>query len=301
MDGVQVENFPSVQGRTYYVNNITGSSTNDGLSWGEPFQQVSEAISASETYRELGGGAPTVTTNDYVANSIIIQGTATAYTTITDIGERCYIIGMSAGLMRCGGSGQVRIGATDTDGCDDATNARGNTLYNIQFQAGGDTMYCFRNTAWIQRSRFQDVTFNQVGTELEAAFYSSNMSGTIFERCTFAVQAGATEALYGMYLAGQFSDCLITDCIFNLGSTASLCNASESPCGGSVVCHNFFLGGQSATQSTTGFYDRETGGNIMLAGNYFAATANLATDIDRTTNNKTVGNMLSGTGTFVSS
>ena len=35
----------------------------------------------------------------------------------------------------------------------------------------------------------------------------------------------------------------------------------------------------------------------MLAHNYFADSANLATSIDRTTNQKTVGNMLANSAT----
>jgi hypothetical protein len=270
VDGVRQMNLPDTLGRTYYVNNITGSSTNDGLSWGSPFAQVSEAISASETYRELGGGAPSVTTNDYIPNYIVIQGTGTAYTGITDLGERCFITGLSAGLMRDGGSGQVRIGASDTDGCDDATNARGNTLYNIQFQGGGDTMYAFRNTAWIQRSRFQDVTFMAAGASLEACFYVTAMSGTIMERCTFADNQGGTKPLYGFTANGQFSDNYITDCIFWAGSTALL-HLSNSLQTGSLIANCYFFG-----PSAIGAYNLASSGSYgtscFLANCKFAGT-----------------------------
>ena len=70
VNGVQVQSYSERAGRVYYVNNITGSSTNDGRSWGAPFDQPSTAITASETYRQLGGGAPDVSTNDYVRNTI---------------------------------------------------------------------------------------------------------------------------------------------------------------------------------------------------------------------------------------
>jgi len=271
VDGVQVENFPSVQGRTYYVNNITGSSTADGLSWGSAMDEVSTAITASETYRELGGGAPTVTTNDYVANTILIQGTGTAYTGITDLGERCYIIGVSAGLHRDGGSGQVRIGSSSTDGCDDATNARGNTIYNVQFQGGGDTMYAFRNTAWVQRSRFQDVTFMQAGASLEACFYVTAMSGTIMERCQFADNQGSTKALYGLQTGGQFSNNLVTDCDFYVGSTALLYLANALQTGSVIGPNNRFYGVSAVgahNDCTEGAYG--SAGCAFLCGNYFS-------------------------------
>jgi len=283
VDGVRQMNLPDTLGRTYYVNNITGSSTNDGLSWGSPFAQVSEAIAASETYRELGGGAPTVTTNDYIPNYIVIQGTGTAYTGITDLGERSFIIGLSAGLMRDGGSGQVRIGASTTDGCDDATNARGNTLYNLQFQGGGDTMYAFRNTSWIQRSRFQDVTFMQAGASLEACFYATAMSGTIMERCQFTDNQASTKALYGLQTGGHFSNNLITDCDFYVGSTALLYLANALQTGTVIGPNNRFygvsaVGAQNAC--TEGAYG--SAGCAFLCGNYFShkASAQLTDQID---------------------
>ena len=51
-DGGAVYGYPGdYYGRIYYVNNITGDSSYDGLSWDTPFDEVSTAITASETYR----------------------------------------------------------------------------------------------------------------------------------------------------------------------------------------------------------------------------------------------------------
>ncbi len=61
VDGALVQSYPPTPGRTYFVNNITGSSTNDGLSWANAMDEVSTAITASEVYRQLGGAAPDVT------------------------------------------------------------------------------------------------------------------------------------------------------------------------------------------------------------------------------------------------
>lgn len=284
-------------GHTYYVNNITGASGNDGLSWNSPVDQVSTAITLSEASRIVHPGT---TTNDYIPNTIVIQGTGTAYTGITDLGERAFIIGLSAGLMRDGGSGQVRIGADDTDGCDDATNARGNTLYNVQFQGGGDTMYAFRNTAWIQRSRFQDVTFMQAAASLEACFYAAAISGSVFERCHYTTNAGSGPAVYGIQIAGQVSDNLwVGNTISGVGTTAMFALGSSNQQSGTVITENYFK-----TDSNTlavGFYDASSHGNAMLCHNYFASSTYLSADISRTCNDNTVGNMTSGTGTFVSS
>jgi len=63
-------------GKTYYVNNITGSPTADGLSWNSCVDQPSAAIILSEASRVIHPGT---TTNDYIKNTIVIQGTGTAY------------------------------------------------------------------------------------------------------------------------------------------------------------------------------------------------------------------------------
>jgi len=287
VDGVKVADYVANIGRTYYVNNILGSSGADGLSWGSAMDEVSTAITASETYRQLGGvaGGAAVTTNDYVANTIVIQGTSTIYTGITDLGERCYIIGNSAGLMRDGGSGQVRIGATDTDGCDDATNARGNTVYNVQFLGGGNNMYAFRNTAWIQRSRFQDVTFMQGGGDLEGCFYAQSMSGTIIERCHFANNSAGTAALYGLQVGAQFSDNLITDCTFAVGSTALL-HLANSIQTNSIIEGNYFVG-----DSAVGAYNLTSGGSCAaLMNNTFLVTTVQTDRINWANRGKVSGN-----------
>ena len=37
LNGIRVADYTEVAGRIYHVNNITGASTNDGLSWGASF------------------------------------------------------------------------------------------------------------------------------------------------------------------------------------------------------------------------------------------------------------------------
>ena len=93
-------------GRTYYVNNITGASTNDGLSWNSAMDEVSTAITASETFRQLQG----TDTNDYIRNRIIVQGTGTAYTSLTALPSYCDLIGLGS-EVRGNGSGIARIGS----------------------------------------------------------------------------------------------------------------------------------------------------------------------------------------------
>ncbi len=93
-DGGGVHGYPGegYTGEVYYVNNITGSSGNSGLTWGDAMDQVSTAITASETQRALQSG----TTNDYVRNIIYVQGTGTAYTKLTALPLHCDIVGLGA-------------------------------------------------------------------------------------------------------------------------------------------------------------------------------------------------------------
>ncbi len=142
VDGVQVADYSQIVGRTYYVNNILGSSTNDGLSWGTAMDEVSTAITASETYRQLGGvvGGASVTTNDYVRNTIVVQATGTAYSAISALPNYTDIIGLGA-TPRGNGAGIVRIdGAGAADAM--AGTARGLGLYNLQaMQSSAGSFY----------------------------------------------------------------------------------------------------------------------------------------------------------------
>ncbi|KKL18890.1 hypothetical protein LCGC14_2470980, partial [marine sediment metagenome] len=80
-------------GTTYYVNNITGSSTADGLSWNSAVDQVSTAVTLSEASRLIHPGT---TTNDYIMNTIIVQGTGTAYTAVAALPSYARVIGLGA-------------------------------------------------------------------------------------------------------------------------------------------------------------------------------------------------------------
>ena len=159
-DGGGVFGYPGdYYGRIYYVNNITGDSSYDGLSWDTPFDEVSTAVTASETYRALPSG----TTNDYQRNIIFVAGTGTAYTAITSLPSYCDVIGIGANCFG-NGAGIARIGADSgtSDGVDSTTAARGVNFYNIQFQAGASG-YAFRGTN-LFRSNFVHCCFATNGS-----------------------------------------------------------------------------------------------------------------------------------------
>ena len=190
---------PLYPGKNYYVNNYTGSAGASGESWGDAMDQVSVAITASEAHQATHESG-----NQAIFNNIYVQGTNTVYTGITDTGERSNFVGVSAGTMMDGGSGQVRIGSgTDGDGCLDDSNSRGNSWYNLQFIYGAAGHWGFKNSAWIQRSRFTEVTFMQAASGAAGCFNAVGMSGTIIERCQFVSNSGGTQATYGLYTTGQ--------------------------------------------------------------------------------------------------
>jgi hypothetical protein len=289
-DGASTWGYPGdYPGRIYYVNNIHGASTNDGLCWDQPFAQVSEAITASEAYRATHASG-----NDNIANRIFIQGTNTVYTGITDTGERCDYIGISAGTVYDVGSGQPRIGAATTDGVDDASNMRGCGWYNLQFQFGGSSTFGFRNTAWIQRSRFIECCFMMVAVSGTACLSLVGSSGTLFERNNFASNA-AGQPTYGVTISGQHSDSFWYQNNFAAGSTALFNLGSATHSVNTVIQGNFF---NASGGHTASFVDASAGGYAMLAGNYFG---NKGSDpINRVVDTNNVGNMVAGTADFVS-
>ena len=150
--------LPENPGRDYYVNNITGSDSMNGRSWARAFASISAAVTASEAYRALKA-----TTNEYIRNRIFIQGTGTAYATLTALPSYCDMIGVGAD-PRGNGAGIVRIGPDSGafDGVLLSATVRGLNVYNIQFQAGVGK-YSFKGTN-LFRSRFENCVFATNGS-----------------------------------------------------------------------------------------------------------------------------------------
>ncbi len=200
-------------GRKYFVNNITGSSTGLGVSWDTAMDELSTAITASEVYRQDRGS---VSTNDYIRNTIVMQATGTAYSDVSALPNYCDIVGLGA-TTRGNGAGIVRIdGAGVADAM--AGTARGLGLYNLQCMQsvagsvyGLDLATCFRST--IESCGF--VNNGSAGIRVV-------QGGSIVMKDVHCGHDTVAQ-LYGLYVAGStnFNACLVTDSDF-FGDTAGV-------------------------------------------------------------------------------
>ena len=277
--------------RVYYVNNITGDSGYDGLSWQTPFAEVSQAITASEAHR-----ATLTTNNQNVRNRIYVQGTKTAYTKLTALPLYCDIIGVGASV-RGTNEGIARIGSDTVaeSGCVISDTVRGLYVKGIQFQAGLNK-YCFQCTNMF-RSTFEDCSFMTNGAATgnpTAAIHTAGSVGSlIFRRCFIGSNASLdTEPDIGFKIAGTaFTNCLVEDCfitgITGVNISSSMSNAH---CFGSMFKNNYI--GQGSQEMVTGVNDDTEGaanrGYIVFAGNYFDATT--AMDLESDTTARAIGN-----------
>lgn len=322
-DGQLTASFPPTPGRTYFVNNITGASTNDGLSWGTAMDEVSTAITASETYRELGGveSGSAVTTNDYVRNTIMVQGTGTAYTTITDLGEYYNLIGLGVPSDGIGGTiwnqtvltGMARIGSDtiaaggmyDVDG-----EYSGVYVSNIHFQTGG--LYPAFGVSELYQSKFEDCGFfyakdQTPSTAAPDAWFEiyGAITGLIMNRCTGAGNIAPTgRPEYGFRIkdpADRFTHSRMRDCWWT-GSTAAFMVDSTVLYGqGTIIGPDNFFGSFGHGICTCGIKDQvvrtpQQGGQIVYIHNYIDASQPIIKDsaVDRFIDNR----QMSGAITF---
>jgi len=246
VNGTIADYIDEPSGRTYYVNNITGDSTNDGLSWGQAMDEVSTAVTASEAYRVLQG----TSTNDYVRNRIIVQGTGTIYTYLTDLPSYADVIGLGAPPFG-DGTGIVVIG--DTAGSYDgaAGSTRGSCWSNIQF-VGAGTKYAI-DLAVAYRSSFDTCAFggNAASAACAIAFNVVSASGLILRDCKTIAHAAFPVIGFAMATAGgNFNECLVERCYAN-ASTTGYTNVGYLS-NGTVVRDCIFYGG------TTGLSDTAT-------------------------------------------
>ena len=205
--------FRNPLGRVYFVNNITGSSTGLGVTWDTAMDEPSTAITASEVYRQDRGS---VSTNDYIRNTIILQATGTAYSAISALPNYTDIIGLGAN-PRGNGAGIVRI---DGGGSADAMagTARGLGLYNLQAMQSSAGSFYGLDLATCFRSTFEDMGFVNNGS---AGIRVVQGGSIVMNNCHAGHDTVAQ--LYGLYVAGStnFNACLITNCDF-FGDTAGV-------------------------------------------------------------------------------
>jgi len=298
VDGALAASFPPTPGRTYFVNNITGASTNDGLSWGTAMDEVSTAITASETYRELGGqeGGRTATTNDYVRNTIMIQGTATAYTGITDLGEHVNLIGLGSPSGGRGGTiwntttlkGVARIGSdtASTGGMVSTGDYHGLYIGNIHFQTSG-TSPAFE-VGGIHESTIEDCGFyyamTTAGTAPDSMFHirsgGTGATGLIMERSGCGGNAGVTDRTSYGFMVGdgvdRFSHSRMRDCFWTGWTAAYYLWSTVKYCQGTIIGPHNFFGGFGHGVCNYGILDynkqtNPTGGLATYVDNYLDA------------------------------
>jgi len=233
-DGQGAYGYPGdYPGRVYYVNNITGASGNDGLSWKTPFAQISQAITAAEAYRQL----PSLATNEYIRNIIYVQGTGTAYTALTALPNYCDIIGIGA-ESRGNGAGIVIIGANGADGI--AGSARGLGMYNLQFVSGG-AFWCadFVN---LFRSRIENCAFQGTTAASDGGMRFTGAAGGLFIKNCHWKGSGDVINKVGIQAQGtHFNESVIEDCVIG-GTTAGVLIDSTVKNGDQTVFRHNFIG-----------------------------------------------------------
>lgn len=273
-------------GRTYYVNNISGSSSANGLTWETAMDQISTAITASETYRQLYTG----TTNDYIRNRIIVQGTETAYDCISALPNYTDLIGLGANPTGNGGGIVIIGGTASTDAV--AGTQRGNTWTNFQFQISTDGYWCF-DCVQSLRSVFTNCAFmgstSLTGAPTTAGGFrvTGNSGGMLFDRCHFGTN-GAGRLAYGIYVTSgcTFNNSVVRFCTITVSNTGITFQefATDS------IIHDCYIYSGTSSQMTVGI---ASGINNMIANCFI--NANDA--ISGATAANTVGNQVVNNGT----
>jgi len=281
----------SPPGLTYYVNNITGNDSNSGLSWNDAVAQVEQALVLSEAKRVVGG----TSTDYYKMNRIVIQGTGTAYTEVTTEPNYCDIVGFGSSI-RSNGAGQVQIGHADGSAVLIATTgSRGANWFNIQFTGGGSSKAPFNATGSMLRCEFHGCSFyptiasSAAGMQLNGGTYA----GIVLDGCHFGKNLAITEATYGFYVTGQFSDCLVKECVIGLGSTAAYYSDAYLQ-DATVVKQNTCIGGTYGIRDAS--LETTVRGLAFYINNYcFGTTAGLL--ISTVTTLHSIGNWSNANGT----
>lgn len=290
VDGALAASFPPTPGRTYFVNNITGSATNDGLSWANAMDEVSTAITASEAYRELGGveSGAAVTTNDYVRNTIIVQGTETAYVGLSDLGEEYNLIGLASptggrGWMADSTCGGVQLGNATRNALEGSSgDFTGVYISNIQFkhQHGVNPIL---GTATLDQTCIEDCGFYIAAaastTPTDAILITTGCNGTVIRRCHVGNNAQLTaRPRDGIHISGAiFRNCLVEECIFSASEKAFHIPAEVLYADSTMVRHNSF-GNHGHGSCDYGIYDAcptgvSEGGHITYEWNICDADA----------------------------
>jgi len=259
-------------GRVYFVNNVTGSSSNDGLTWSTAYAQVSTAVTAWEAYR-----ATLAANNQNVRGMIYVQGTGTAYTALTALPSYCDIIGVGACAYGDGAGIVVISGkSATTPAAGIAGTARGLRMFNLQFETSG-AKYCadfvslFRSEIAFCAFKASDPTLVTVLT-LGGIRFTGNSGGNYIHDNMW-IAGNDSWFTYGIALASTvviFNHNRIEDNMIN-AETAGFYVPAETVTGdGTYVRDNDFGGGNHTL--AVGVDDNSTVGRIKYSGNKIAGT-----------------------------
>ena len=238
-------------GRVYFVNNITGASTNDGLAWDRAMDQLDTAVTAQAAWLALQA-----TSNTYIRATIVLQGTATAYEAVSALPNYCDVIGLGA-EPRGNGAGIARIDGAGAADAAASAGVRGMNVYNMQFTGSGN--YYAMDLAIVFRSRFEECAF------VNCAYGGMRVvtgGGIVIKDCQFG--GDTTTPATGLYIgagthAGNFNNCLVENNMI-YGSTQA-------------VLIDTYLNNQTRFHQNTcygGTYGiRDTSTETTIAGNAF--------------------------------
>ena len=253
-DGASAWSYPGdYPGRVYYVNNITGSSGNDGLSWDRPFAQVDQALLASETFRITHD-----TNNKMVRNVVYVQGTTTSYEKIDQDANAVDIIGIGNRALLGGAAGDAHIdgaGAADAmamsdlvatwDSVIDKGGGMGVNVRNMHFATTGN-YFAVDVETWLLSS-FEDCYFLNNGANSYGGFRASlHFAGSLMRNCHAGGDSGSPQDGF-TFTGGVFNQNLIEGnwaCVRRYGLYTT-----DYLQGGTVIRNNHLWGG------TYGIYD----------------------------------------------
>jgi len=275
-----------VLGRTYYVNNITGDSGNDGLSPKKAVDQLDTAVTLAEAYRVTWA-----TNNQYVRNRIIVQGTATAYEAVSALPNYCDIIGIGAD-PRGNGAGIPRLDGAGAADAAASAGVRGLNVYNMQFTGSGN--YYAMDLAIVFRSVFVNCAF------VNCAYGGLRIvtgGGIVIKDCHFG--GDTTTPATGLYIgagthAGNFNQSLVENCMIYGSTNGVLIDTYLND--GTRFHGNTIYGGTYGIRDTS--TETTIAGNAFYTGNYVAGgTTGISIASTGNAAYQALGNFISSAGT----
>ena len=254
-DGSSAYGYPgNYPGKIYFVNNVTGASTNDGSDWDHAFAQIDQALLASETRR--------VSTANLrpIRNRIFVQGTGTAYAAVDQDFNNADLIGIGNIAHLGGAAGDVMVsgaGAADgfaqsilTAGWDTTLGHGGGigiNVFNVHFEATG-AYWAADLVDWLD-SKFEDCSFCCSGANSDGGIRATeHFAGSKILRCLVMGDAGAP-AIGMSFSGGVFNNTEIANCVVYARTTGYTNSCYLQDC--SWIHDNMFYGGTTGLSDTS--------------------------------------------------